>query len=481
MDKNIDYEIPMESPTWLFDKQITSGKAYDISMDVAVNGDIYIAVNGRLDGSTTKDSVYVYKSTDGGTNWAYWSVIYSTSLAFDQVELMCLDFGTSDNYLLLFFRFDDGWLRVGRRDMDTPVGWTYHTIVSTGVLDFAVDRNYSGTKRAICIYDSSNFIKSVRSDPTSFGSVWQDVSPVGQTQLIGKDLDMAYGWNGAIYATFNGYSSGNLYVDENINYGDPVSWQPRYTAVNGSADTTRRAEIIASRENEPNNLVSVVFEKQTGNTYDLYEARRLNGTWSAYAGWVIPTENKWPSLYVSKKVTGSKLFRSAFEQSGELNAAPRSIKYKGFDGSIWSESLQISDVTNDVTGLQKPEVADLDGSTPVIAYVGANWTGVFFDNSSWVTDVISETGIPEVYSLEQNYPNPFNPNTTIRFSVPEQANVTLKIFNSIGQEVASLLNGEITAGNHEVDFNASALSSGVYFYRINSANFTSTKKMILLK
>ncbi|MBK7498355.1 MAG: T9SS type A sorting domain-containing protein [Ignavibacteriales bacterium] len=92
-----------------------------------------------------------------------------------------------------------------------------------------------------------------------------------------------------------------------------------------------------------------------------------------------------------------------------------------------------------------------------------------------------ENGIPLVYSLEQNYPNPFNPSTTIKFSIPEQTNVTLKIFNSIGQEVASLLNGEMAAGNHSVDFNASKLSSGVYFYRIDSPSFTSTKKMILIK
>ncbi len=115
------------------------------------------------------------------------------------------------------------------------------------------------------------------------------------------------------------------------------------------------------------------------------------------------------------------------------------------------------------------------------AYWGNGPYNIYFDNENLVSSVRDLPGSVDNYALEQNYPNPFNPNTTIRFSIPEKANVTLKIFNSIGQEVASLLNGEITAGNHEVDFNASALSSGVYFYRINSANFTSTKKMILLK
>lgn len=482
LEPNIDSEIPMESPLWLLDKQVTDGQAYDLSMDVAVNGDIYIAVLGRLDGSTTKDSVYVYKSTNGGDSWALWSSIYATTLAFDQVELMCFDFGASDNYILLFFRFDNGMLRVGRRSLDTPAGWNYYTIVSTGVLDFAVDRNYSGTKRAFCVYDSSNYIRSVRSDPASFGSVWQDVSPVGQSQLVGKnDLDMAYGWNGAIYATFNGFISGNLYVDENVNYFDPTSWQSRHTIAQGNVDTTRHAEIIASREDDPNNQVVVLFERKNGNTYGIYDAQRDNGTWGAYTGWVTVTENKWPSLYVSPKITGNKLFRGTFEQSEVGNVAPRSIKYKGFTGTTWTTSLQISDVTNDVTGLQKPEIADIDGNTPIIAYVGGNWQGVYFDNSSWVTDVRTEPGIPERYSLDQNYPNPFNPNTSIRFSIPQQDNVVLKIFNNIGQEVSTIVNQAMDAGNYEVNFNAADLASGVYFYRIQTGNFSESKKMIMIK
>ena len=472
-------EIPMDSPTWSFDKQVTIGKAYDISMDIADNGDIYIAVLGRLDGSTTKDSIYLYKSIDGGNNWELWSSIYATTLPFEQIEVMCLDFGSSDNFLLLFYRFDTGFFRVGKKNMDNSDNWTYHTIVSADVNDFAVDRNYSGTKRVVCVYDSSTYIKSVRSDPTSFGTIWQDKSPVGQSQLLGRELDLAYGWNGATYVAFNGFSSGNLYIDENTNYGDPASWQTRVTLTQGSVDTTRRAEIIASRVDQPNNQVAILYERQSGTTYDIYDALRTNGTWSAVTAWVTVEENKWPSLYC-KKATGNNVFRGAFEQSAALNNTPRIIKTKDFNGTGWSTSSQISDLT-DVTGLQKPEVGDIDGNTSVIAYVGANYFGVFFDNQSWVTDVTPEVGIPEVFSLEQNYPNPFNPSTTIKFSIPEQTNVTLKIFNSIGQEVASLVNGEMAAGNHSVDFNASNLSSGVYFYRIDSPSFTSTKKMILIK
>ncbi|MBK7630757.1 MAG: T9SS type A sorting domain-containing protein [Ignavibacteriales bacterium] len=85
------------------------------------------------------------------------------------------------------------------------------------------------------------------------------------------------------------------------------------------------------------------------------------------------------------------------------------------------------------------------------------------------------------YELGQNYPNPFNPSTTIRFSVPEAGLVTLKVYNLLGEEVATLLNNEQAAGVYEANFDASRLSSGIYFYTLEAKNFTSTKKMVLLK
>lgn len=85
------------------------------------------------------------------------------------------------------------------------------------------------------------------------------------------------------------------------------------------------------------------------------------------------------------------------------------------------------------------------------------------------------------FKLNNNFPNPFNPSTTISFEIPEASNVTLKVFDITGKEVASLLNGFINSGYHEYSWNASQLSSGVYFYRIQAGSFTKTKKMHLIK
>ncbi len=89
--------------------------------------------------------------------------------------------------------------------------------------------------------------------------------------------------------------------------------------------------------------------------------------------------------------------------------------------------------------------------------------------------------IPKVFALDQNYPNPFNPSTTILFSIPQRGNVSLKIYDVLGNEVATLVNDEKPAGMYEVEFDASQLSSGVYFYRIITDSFIQTKKMILIR
>ncbi|MBI5476615.1 MAG: T9SS type A sorting domain-containing protein [Ignavibacteriales bacterium] len=97
-------------------------------------------------------------------------------------------------------------------------------------------------------------------------------------------------------------------------------------------------------------------------------------------------------------------------------------------------------------------------------------------------NIVDNLEKPFEYSLDQNYPNPFNPTTTIKFTLQEELNVTLKVFNTLGQEVATILNNEfLEEGEHEIEFNAGSLASGVYFYRIDAGSFIDTKKFILIR
>ena len=98
-----------------------------------------------------------------------------------------------------------------------------------------------------------------------------------------------------------------------------------------------------------------------------------------------------------------------------------------------------------------------------------------------LSPAFDEDTVPENFRVEQNYPNPFNPATKIRYSLPKNGLVTLKIYNVLGREVQTLISEIQTQGEHLVEFDGSALSSGIYFYKLEAARFSQVKKMILMK
>ncbi|HEX2866970.1 MAG TPA: T9SS type A sorting domain-containing protein, partial [Ignavibacteriales bacterium] len=134
-----------------------------------------------------------------------------------------------------------------------------------------------------------------------------------------------------------------------------------------------------------------------------------------------------------------------------------------------------NDPYKDPVGLGDPGNSDLVTSKywALLNFV-TNLTGVERDKNGGL--------VPSEFTLTQNYPNPFNPSTTIRFTVPQMSNVTLKVYNIVGQEVATLVNNQtMSAGKYQVDWNASRLASGVYLYSLEAGSVHITKKMMLLK
>jgi photosystem II stability/assembly factor-like uncharacterized protein len=109
-------------------------------------------------------------------------------------------------------------------------------------------------------------------------------------------------------------------------------------------------------------------------------------------------------------------------------------------------------------------------------------TGVWRRPLSEMTPVReSAASVPNSYTFQQNYPNPFNPSTTIRYGLPERSHVSLMVYNTLGQQVAQLVSGEVEAGYHEVTFDASRLPTGIYFYRLQAGSYTEVKKLVLMK
>ena len=102
-------------------------------------------------------------------------------------------------------------------------------------------------------------------------------------------------------------------------------------------------------------------------------------------------------------------------------------------------------------------------------------------NDEILTSVNQSEKSPAKFELKQNYPNPFNPSTTIKYQIPKAGMVSIKVYNILGQEVSTLVNGMKNSGSYEVNFNANNLASGTYIYRLQAGSFVQTKKMLLLK
>jgi predicted lipoprotein with Yx(FWY)xxD motif len=145
--------------------------------------------------------------------------------------------------------------------------------------------------------------------------------------------------------------------------------------------------------------------------------------------------------------------------------------YQEWDGAKYVNSLRNS-----------IEETDLEFITLYQVWDGSDWVNYMRMIYHYRTTTgVEDSERPVSFNLEQNFPNPFNPSTTISYSVSETQHVNLKIFNVLGQVVATLVNEEIPTGTYKVQFNAAGLSSGIYYYRIETAGISETKSMLLLK
>jgi hypothetical protein len=131
-------------------------------------------------------------------------------------------------------------------------------------------------------------------------------------------------------------------------------------------------------------------------------------------------------------------------------------------------------------GLEVSSIIINPTSGAVLAFTSS---GSMYVNNSPLTSVGEEKPVvnPDIYTLAQNYPNPFNPSTIIEFTLPDVADVVLKIYDITGKEITTLANGSFEKGTHKIAFNAINLPSGIYFYRIQAGNFVEVKRMVLLK
>lgn len=240
----------------------------------------------------------------------------------------------------------------------------------------------------------------------------------------------------------------------------PIEPTPLLTNVNTQTDATEIGVV---------NLRQGAVSATAGAPAVVVDGIRVSTTWSD----VVPVElSSFSASVIGNSVnltwvTASETNNQGFEVQRAVNGNWKSLGFvngKGTTVDVSTYSYIDKNVTSGKTYNYRLKQVDFDGSY------------TFYNLNSEVV-----IGAPTEFSLEQNYPNPFNPETKINFSLPVSGNVKLSVYNLLGQEVATLVNGFKQAGSHTVNFEAKGLQSGMYFYKLETASFTQTRKMTLLK
>lgn len=316
------------------------------------------------------------------------------------------------------------------------------TGASTGLYWQAI--GFTDALNGMASSNNSNIIKT-----NDGGATWLPVTnPAGVTSFAAMNIHAMKDGSNLIRLAISTGTAGEIY--KTTNYG--AAWTK---------------EVLPSQA-----LTSAIQHMQFLN-FNVGFAGGANGTFFKYVGvvpveltsfvavptagkvnlnWKTATETNNRGFEVERKIDNGEFIVIAFKNGYGTTVAPKEYTYSDDITSINAESLTY-----------RLKQIDLNGM------------------SEYSKEVTVNSIVPVEYTLGQNFPNPFNPNTIIKFRIPESGFVSLKVYNSLGQEAVSLINENKAAGSYEVQLNAGNLTSGIYYYVLKVNDFVQTKKMTLLK
>lgn len=215
---------------------------------------------------------------------------------------------------------------------------------------------------------------------------------------------------------------------------------------------------------------------------DLFTARTYNEGQNNAAYLNNGNTNKWIEI----KLTGNPSNRSAIGAKVRLKAVINGnpvwqMREVTAQSGYCSENLDLHFGLGNAIRIDSIKVEWPSGTNEYYPNINPNQIIRIVEGTGIIGIKINSTEVPEKFSLKQNYPNPFNPTTIIRLEIPKEGFVSLKVFDLTGREIKSLVSQNLKPGKYSVDYNALSLPSGVYFYKLETANFTDTKKMVVLK
>jgi photosystem II stability/assembly factor-like uncharacterized protein len=491
---------------WVFGHEYTSTCTYTSDSGITwsnyrvnneVPNQIYFLNNNT--GWALINGDILYKTNNGGTDWTYMGNVhfrYATNehLFFLNENVI---FSGNDN---LYKTTDSGinWQSLGKGERG-----------NLNAVDFSDSLNGVAVgEKGLTIYTNNGGKDWLRGDSTiNFN--------LNAVSFADKNNCWAAGDSGRIYKSSNG---GKNWISQASNYSSRINslsfvdnkngwangirttdgginWTPYDTGTEGPFEAiyfisqfdgwmvSRDGQILKTSDG------GETWEDENSRfqyEYDLYSVFFLDDStgWNCGGGGLIAKTTDGGKTWETQHTDQNTLYQIKFINSsyGFAVGSREDILFTNDGGRTWNNRV----ITSDFAPVMK-SIALID--TNNIWLAGSRGTIIksklipYNSQNSDTSQGGNNNGntIPTDFILYQNYPNPFNPSTRIDYSIPRSSFVTLKVYDILGREAATLVNEEKPAGNYEVEFNGSNLSSGVYFYRIEAESFVSTKKLVLLK
>jgi hypothetical protein len=411
----------------------------------------------------------VYKTTNGGLNWA------QTNNGLLNMGVQCMAISKSNPNVIMLGTTNSGASPGIYRSTDAGATWT---IKNNGITEpnlaqsIAIDLANPNIAYTVIFIGTANAVNGVYKT-TDGGDNWV-VSNTGIT-----------GFKNFLSIAINPLNTNVIYIGSSFDFVTSTGPQKVYKSVNAGALWTDMSIGLPSLSTDINPVRALSIS--TVDTAVVLAGLFQNSTTNGGAFLTTNGGALWTKIHTGLPNVVGALIRSALIRTGSSTEF-----YIGYDGAtstgVWRTTNKGVSWTNFSGGalLSSYIIRALafklsPDSTLYAGVAGTTGFGVY-EYSFIPVGISGQNGeVPSSFALYQNYPNPFNPVTNIQYDIPKASNVSVKVYDMGGREAATLVNENKQPGTYNVSFDASGLSSGVYFYKITAGDYTKTMKMILVK
>ncbi len=443
----------------------------------ASNGTIYLAINDTL---STTSGLIIRKSTDNGATWTTHGNSITNRMNFPRIKLL----EVQNDSIICWFLFGS-----------QVYGWNINTNAirgfdSTTVNDFDIVKS---STNSVYLWITTNSGGLRRFATVTNGYTWQNP---GYVQSNSRNIRMCMSLTSdTLMATYRSPVNPNIeksilrvarYRESALGTLSTIDFKN----ITDSSTIKTEFNIVAS-----NSVAWFFYTSGTTGAIDIYCKTSVDNGLTFGTEFLVAGNPNTDEYYFDIGISGSSwpkycdfIYYSDSLQSGGPTNNTDKMMYK-FASSVtpgtFGSTAQISQFYPHWTAANcKPSAVELGSSDVGAAWVGGSAGGYkVYWNRFYLTGVREQlgAGIPDAYSLKQNYPNPFNPVTNIDFSIKKAGLVNLKVYDILGKEVSTLVSNKLEAGKYTYVFDASKLSSGTYFYKLEVNGYSETKRMTLVK